>query len=86
MTYQTKAKGNVFFDSLPISSKASSSSSGAAPDVTPVSRIPVFRSLLLITFCAQCAATLLTGLVAVVAVIALSTLIMESVSSVLPVL
>ena len=58
---------NVFFDSSPVSSKASSSSSGAAPDVAPVSRIPVFCSLLLITFHAQCAATLLTGLVTVVA-------------------
>ncbi len=71
-----------FFDSLPVSSKASSSSSGAAPDIASVSRIPVFCSLLLITFHAQCTATLLTGLVAVVAVIALSTLIVESVSSV----
>jgi hypothetical protein len=36
---------NVFFNSLPVSSKASLSSSGAAPDVAPVSRIPVFFSL-----------------------------------------
>ncbi len=73
---------NVFFDGLPVSSKASSFSSGAALDVAPVSRIPIFCSLLLLTFRAQCAGTLLTGLVAVVAVIALSTLIVESISSV----
>ncbi len=52
---------NVFFHSLPVSSKASSSFSGATPDITSVSRIPVFCSLLLITFRAQCAVTLLTG-------------------------
>ena len=73
---------NIFFDSSPVSSKASSSYSGAAPDVAPVSRILVFCSLLLFTFCAQCAATLSIGLVAVVAAIALSTLIAESLSSV----
>jgi hypothetical protein len=73
---------NVFFDSLPVSSKASSSSSGAAQDSAPVFRIPVFCSLLLITFCTQCAATLLTGLVTVVAGIAMLMLVVVFVSNV----
>ncbi len=55
---------------------------GLAPDVIPVSRIPVFCSLLLITFHAQCSATLLTRLVTVVVVIAMSTLIVVSISNV----
>jgi hypothetical protein len=73
---------NIFLDSSPVSSKASSSSSGAAPDFAPVSRISVFHSLLLITFCVQCAVTLLTGLVTVVVVVAMSMLVVVSISNV----
>jgi hypothetical protein len=75
----------VFVDASPVSTKHSSSSSGAAPDVAPVSSMPILRSSMpilrsvrLLIFRSQCAATLLVGPMSVVAFIAQSTLVFVS--------
>jgi hypothetical protein len=50
----------IFVDGCPVYSKSSASSGLPAPDVAPVSRIPV-RALRFAIFHAQCAAILLLG-------------------------
>ena len=45
--------------------EATLSSTGAAPDVAPLSKMPVFRAHLFSTLRSQCAATLLPGRVSV---------------------
>ncbi len=57
----------ILLDGCPESSKNALSSSGAAPDVAPVSNIPAFCARLLNNFRAQCAATVLPGFVSVTA-------------------
>ena len=51
---------NTFVDGCPVYSKSSASSGLPAPDVAPVSNIPV-RDLRFAIFLAQCAAILLLG-------------------------
>jgi hypothetical protein len=50
----------TFVDGCPVFSKSSASSGLPAPDVAPVSKIPV-RALRFAIFLAQCAAILLLG-------------------------
>ncbi len=65
----------ILVDDSPVSTKHSASVSGAAPDVAPVSKIPVLPRCLLCVFRAQCAATLLVGPMVDVTVMAKSALV-----------
>ncbi len=56
-------KMNIFFVSLPVSSRASLSSAGAASNIALVYTIPFFFHLLFSSFHTQCTMALLAGLV-----------------------
>jgi hypothetical protein len=62
----------ILLDICPESSKLPSSSTGAAPDVAPLSKMPDFCARLFSNFCDQCAATLLPWQVSVTADITLA--------------
>ena len=68
----------VLLDICPESSKLPSYSTGAAPDVAPLSKMPVFPARLFSTLRAQCAATLLPGHVSVTTDIIMAMLVRSS--------
>ena len=64
VAFPVRPLGNikVFSDGWPVSSRSSSTSSGAAPEVAPKSRNANRLSLLILNFCAQCNSCLLGGI------------------------
>ena len=70
---------NVFLDGCPVSTRSSSTSAGAAPEVAPESRKANRLDFLVCSFRAQCAATLLGEFLVVIVDMALSLLVWLSV-------